>query len=348
MVDPEIAFPAWSSMTTTQTQRWDAVLHCLAELVPAGATVVVDGTHAGVVADRLAGTLRANGHPCERLPGSPDGAGGEVPCWPDGPATIAVADGGEYRTHPPAGGWDVILWLRTGARTPLPEGTTAADVVLDLHDPAWPVIRRVDERLASSDRWYLTESRAFFAAKAASWDTRFGDDLPAYAAAVRDGGYRTGGVLVDVGCGTGRALPALRSAAGPTGKVIGLDLTPEMLAEARVRSAEEHASLLLADACRLPLANASTDGVFAAGLLMHLPDADAGLREIARITRTGGRLVLFHPSGRAALAGRHGRVLRSDEPLSEGPLTASTVAAGWRLDRYDDADHRFLAIATRV
>ncbi|TQS45795.1 class I SAM-dependent methyltransferase [Cryptosporangium phraense] len=202
--------------------------------------------------------------------------------------------------------------------------------------------------MASSDRWYLTESRAFFAAKAATWDTRFGDDLPAYAAAVREGGFRTGGVLVDVGCGTGRALPALRSAAGPTGFVIGLDLTPEMLAEARVRSVSERASLLLADACRLPLANASADGVFAAGLLMHLPDADAGLRELARVTRAGGRLVLFHPSGRAALAARHGRVLRADEPLSEGPLTASAAATGWRLDRYDDAESRFLAVATRL
>jgi SAM-dependent methyltransferase len=89
------------------------------------------------------------------------------------------------------------------------------------------------------------------------------------------------------------------------------------------------------------------DAVFAAGLIMHLPDPEAGLGQLARVTRTGGLLILFHPSGRAALAARHGRTLRPDEPLAEGPLRHSTGRAGWRLTTYDDADGRFLAIATR-
>jgi SAM-dependent methyltransferase len=106
--------------------------------------------------------------------------------------------------------------------------------------------------------------------------------------------------------------------------------------------------LIQADACRLPFGDRTLDAIFAAGLLMHLPDPDAGLRELAREVRPGGRLVLFHPSGRAALAARHGRTIRPDEPLSEQPLRRSTAATGWRLDTYDDADHRFLALATRA
>ncbi|MEV6814740.1 methyltransferase domain-containing protein, partial [Micromonospora sp. NPDC051296] len=93
---------------------------------------------------------------------------------------------------------------------------------------------------------------------------------------------------------------------------------------------------------------ARVDAIFAAGLLPHLPDSDAGLRELARITRPGGRLVLFHPSGRATLAARHGRTLRPDEPLAETPLRASTSRTGWHLDTYDDPPHRFLATATRT
>jgi SAM-dependent methyltransferase len=194
---------------------------------------------------------------------------------------------------------------------------------------------------------YRTETQAFFAAKAAGWDAKFGDDVPAYTAAVAEARVAPGSVVVDVGCGTGRALPVLRDAAGPTGTVVGLDLTPQMLAVARDLGRAGSASLVLADASHLPFDGASVDVVFAAGLLTHLPDPLAGLRELARVTRTAGRLVLFHPSGRKALAARHGRVVRSDEPLSEGPLRESTARTGWDLVRYDDADHRFLAIATR-
>ena len=57
--------------------------------------------------------------------------------------------------------------------------------------------------------------------------------------------------------------------------------------------------------------------------------------------------MLFHPSGRATLAARHGRVLDADEPLAEGALRRSTAATGWRLTAYDDAPQRFFAVAER-
>jgi SAM-dependent methyltransferase len=195
--------------------------------------------------------------------------------------------------------------------------------------------------------WQRAEMQAFFAARATTWDTKYGDDLPAYAAAAADAGLPDGGAVVDVGCGTGRALPALRDAVGPAGTVIGVDVTPQMLAVARARADACRAGLLLADAVRLPFGDAAVDAVFAAGLLMHLPDRQAGLRELARVTREGGRLVLFHPSGRAALAARKGYVLRPDDPLAEAPLRDLTRRTGWSLTAYDDAEHRFFAIATR-
>jgi hypothetical protein len=54
------------------------------------------------------------------------------------------------------------------------------------------------------------------------------------------------------------------------------------------------------------------------------------------VVRPGGRLVLFHPSGRAALAARHGRRPRDDDLLAPGPLRHQLQRAGWRPARYDD------------
>ncbi|MER7002507.1 class I SAM-dependent methyltransferase [Dactylosporangium sp. NPDC000555] len=318
------------------TQRWLEVLDLLAGAVASAgpATVVVDGTDPAVVtstAQRLASTVSAAREARGDIARG-DIARGDIA---RGDGSIAI-DGGGPR---------VVVWLRTSRRRHADEANRgdAADIVVDLHDPAWPVVRHIDPRLLDHGRWYLRESRAFFGVRAATWDAKFGDDLPAYAAAVHRAGLPRGGAVLDAGCGTGRALPALRAAVGPEGVVLGLDLTPQMLHVARARGER----LILGDARRLPLAAASLDAVFAAGLVMHLPDATEGLRELARVTVPGGHLVLFHPSGRAALAARHGRVLRPDEPLSRSPLTESCSRAGWTLTDYDDGDERFFALAIR-
>lgn len=101
----------------------------------------------------------------------------------------------------------------------------------------------------------------------------------------------------------------------------------------------------MGDARRLPLPAASVDGAFAAGLLPHLPDPDLGLTELARVTVPDGRLVLFHPSGRAALAARHADGCARTTP---DPLRRLLDRTGWSLARYDDGHDHFLAIAGRV
>lgn len=113
--------------------------------------------------------------------------------------------------------------------------------------------------------------------------------------------------MLDAGCGTGRALTPLRAAVGPSGVVLGADLTPAML-EAAVRAGRDRdGQLLLADVAALPLRSESLDAVFAAGLIAHLPQPAENLTELARVVRKGGTLALFHPIGRAALAARQGR-----------------------------------------
>ncbi|MGA5318722.1 class I SAM-dependent methyltransferase [Streptomyces pseudogriseolus] len=192
-----------------------------------------------------------------------------------------------------------------------------------------------------------THVQEFFTARAAGWDRRFPDDGPAYAAAVAELGLREGGRVLDAGCGTGRALPALRGAVGRSGVVLGADLTPAMLREAARAGRDRDGALLLTDVARLPLRSSSLDAVFAAGLIAHLPQPGENLREIRRVVRPGGTLALFHPVGRAALAARQGRRLAPDDLRAEPNLRALLTSAGWRMTSYVDEDTRFLALAVR-
>ena len=190
----------------------------------------------------------------------------------------------------------------------------------------------------------MAEPQTFFGTRAAGWDEKFPDDGPRYEQAVRELGVHPGDVVLDAGCGTGRALPVLRAATGPAGTVVGVDVTAEMLAEARARGRGE---LVRGDVLRLPLVDASVDALFAAGLVSHLPDPGAGVTELARVARPGARLALFHPVGRAALAARHGRTLEPDDVRSEPRIRAALEAAGWSVTAVDDAADRWLVLAVR-
>ncbi|MFJ1605839.1 class I SAM-dependent methyltransferase [Streptomyces sp. NPDC088253] len=192
-----------------------------------------------------------------------------------------------------------------------------------------------------------THVQEFFTARAADWDARFPDDGPAYAAAVGELGLREGDRVLDAGCGTGRALPPLRAAVGPSGVIVAADLTPAMLAAAVRAGRHRDGQLLLTDVTALPLRTESLDAVFGAGLIAHLPNPAENLRELARVVRPGGTLALFHPIGRAALAARQGRRITPGDLRAKANLRPLLAASGWDMTSYVDEDARFLALATR-
>jgi ubiquinone/menaquinone biosynthesis C-methylase UbiE len=106
----------------------------------------------------------------------------------------------------------------------------------------------------------------------------------------------SGEAVLEIGCGTGHALVDLARAVGPDGHVVGVDLSPGMLAVARRRVAGaevgDRVALDLGDARALPYA----DGAFAAVFLSFTlelfepPDLGRVLAEIRRVLRPGGRL----------------------------------------------------------
>lgn len=101
--------------------------------------------------------------------------------------------------------------------------------------------------------------------------------------------------VLDVGCGTGVLLPSLAERVAPGGAVLGLDHSAGFLQQARQRIANHDVGDLIdvveGDANGLPFADASFDAVHAERLLMHLDEPDIAIREMVRVSRSGGRVL---------------------------------------------------------
>lgn len=109
-----------------------------------------------------------------------------------------------------------------------------------------------------------------------------------------------GDTVLDLGAGTGVSTQEL-ARSGAT--VVGLDISQGMLrAGKKVRP---DTTLLAGDALRLPFRDASFDAVTISFALRNVHDSDAALREMARVTKPGGRLVVCEFSHPANSAFRH-------------------------------------------
>jgi arsenite methyltransferase len=104
-----------------------------------------------------------------------------------------------------------------------------------------------------------------------------------------------GSVVLDLGCGAGTDLLIAAQMTGPTGQVIGVDMTASMLDRARasademrLSNVELHEALIEA----VPIEEASVDVVISNGVIDLVPDKDAVFDEIDRVLRPGGRLQL--------------------------------------------------------
>lgn len=99
--------------------------------------------------------------------------------------------------------------------------------------------------------------------------------------------------VLDVGSGAGTDSLVAAQMVGSEGRVVGIDMTPEMLERAR-RAADElgarNVEFLEAEAETLPFPDESFDVVISNGVIDLIPDKDAVFGEIHRVLRPGGRI----------------------------------------------------------
>jgi len=145
---------------------------------------------------------------------------------------------------------------------------------------------------------------------------------------------RAGMTVADVGAGTGYFARRFAAAVGPTGKVLALDIEPEMLEELRRRAPDAtNIETRRAEPADPGLAPASVDVVFICDTGHHLHDRVRYYGKLRRALRRGGRLVLVDFYKRPLPVGPP-----AQEKLSRAETQREAEAAGFRLR----ASHTFL------
>jgi demethylmenaquinone methyltransferase/2-methoxy-6-polyprenyl-1,4-benzoquinol methylase len=113
------------------------------------------------------------------------------------------------------------------------------------------------------------------------------------AAAAAD--VAAGESALDVCTGTGDLAFALSGRVTPRGRVVGADFAENMLERARLKAAErrDDVTFVKADALALPFADGEFDAATVAFGIRNVADLDAGIAEMARVVRPGGRVVIL-------------------------------------------------------
>jgi SAM-dependent methyltransferase len=112
---------------------------------------------------------------------------------------------------------------------------------------------------------------------------------------VEHAGLQPGRTVLDLGCGAGLDAFVARNEVGPTGRVIGVDMTAEMIAKARDNAAKlglDNVEFRLGEIEHLPVRSGTVDVVISNCVLNLVPDKQRAFAEVHRVLRPGGHFCI--------------------------------------------------------
>ena len=162
---------------------------------------------------------------------------------------------------------------------------------------------------------------------------------------VSSAGLRSGEVVLDVGTGVGVLIPLIQSY--QPAAVLACDVAEKMLQ--RVQNKYPAVRTFRADIALLDLASTSVDAIFMNGMYGNIADKPAACRNAARMLRSGGRLVVSHPEGRAFIDQLRAT---SDLFIEQFPTREEFEALleplGFEVITYRDESKLYLMVARKI
>lgn len=193
------------------------------------------------------------------------------------------------------------------------------------------VVRRLGtERIAGLVRW-ADQRLELFSPRGAGLYARLAVPLlaPLYRRVADEVAALAPDTVLDVGTGPGALAIAIARGRGSC-SVIGIDLAPEMLATAEDRARRagvtDRVAFRVADAEALPIDDGSVDVAVSTLSLHHWRDPAAILRELHRVVRPGGRVLIYDL--RFSYSARQFAAFVAQTPFASGDITFASLRAG--------------------
>jgi ubiquinone/menaquinone biosynthesis C-methylase UbiE len=191
----------------------------------------------------------------------------------------------------------------------------------------------------------------YFDQLAPTWDKELTPErLKCLGNIVKELGIKPGYYVLDIGSGTGILLPFLIAELGDEGKIVALDFSAEMLVQAQAKNFPPIVGFAQADVLAIPLADNSVDLAICNSVFPHFNDKARALKEIARVLRNNGRLVICHTMSRAMINQLHqsaGGIVASDLLPDESQLRRLIKQARLKITHFEDSPERYLVIAEK-
>jgi ubiquinone/menaquinone biosynthesis C-methylase UbiE len=191
----------------------------------------------------------------------------------------------------------------------------------------------------------------YFDQLAPTWDKELTSErLKCLGNIVKELGIRPGYHVLDIGSGTGILLPFLIAELGDEGKIVALDFSAEMLDQAQAKNFPPIVGFAQADVLAIPLTDSSVDLAICNSAFPHFDDKVKALKEIARVLKNNGRLVICHTMSRETLNRLHqsiGGIVASDLLPDEFQLRGLLKQAGLKITHFEDSPERYMVIAEK-